>query len=77
MLVRRALSSVLAGAIPGILGAQLPGRILESLIQGAKPIGITLSSGLLLLFVLIASVSIWSATRRISTLDVISVLRSE
>jgi predicted permease len=45
MLLRRGLLTVAAGAIPGIAGAQLTGRFLESLMDGAKPIGLTMSAG--------------------------------
>ncbi|HMH08976.1 MAG TPA: FtsX-like permease family protein, partial [Terriglobales bacterium] len=77
MLLRHGLLMVVAGAIPGIAGAQLTGRFLESLMDGAKPIGLATSSGLVLLFAVVASASIWSATRRIGTLDITSILRSE
>ena len=77
MLLRHGLLMVVAGAIPGIAGAQLTGRFLESLMDGAKPIGLATSSGLVLLFAVVASASIWSATRRIGTLDIMSILRSE
>jgi putative ABC transport system permease protein len=77
MLLRQALLMVAAGALPGIAGAQLTGRFLESLIDGAKPIGPAASSGLVLLFALVASASIWSATRRIASLDIMAILRSE
>jgi ABC-type antimicrobial peptide transport system permease subunit len=77
MMLRRGLLMVMAGAIPGIAGAQLTGRFLESLMDGAKPIGLATSSGLVLLFALVASASIWSATRGIARLDITSILRSE
>ena len=77
MLLRQGLLMVAAGAIPGMAGAGLTGRFLESLMDGAKPIGVATSSGLVLLFALVASASIWSATRRIATLDITSILRSE
>jgi len=77
MLLRHGLQMVLAGAIPGIVGAQLTGHFLASLIDGAKPIGVATSVGLVLLFALVASASIWSATRRIARLDITSILRSE
>ena len=66
-----------AGAIPGIAGAQLAGRFLESLMDGAKPIGPATSAALVLLFALVASASIWSATRRIGMFDIATILRSE
>jgi putative ABC transport system permease protein len=77
MLLRQGLLMVAAGALPGIAGAQLTGRFLESLMDGAKPIGLAASGGVVLLFALIASASIWSATRRIASLDIIAILRTE
>jgi len=68
---------VVASAIPGIAGAQLSGRLLESLIDGAKPIGVGSSAGLILLLALVASTSIWSASRRIARFDITAILRSE
>jgi hypothetical protein len=75
MLLRPGLLMVVV--IPGIAGAQLTGHFLESLMNGAKPIGLATSSGLVLLFALVALASIGSATRRVATLDVTSILRSE
>jgi putative ABC transport system permease protein len=77
VLLRHGLLMIVAGAIPGIAGAQLTGRLLESLMDGAKPIGLVTSAGLVLLFTLVASASIWSATHRIASLDIIAILRSE
>jgi ABC-type antimicrobial peptide transport system permease subunit len=77
VLLRQGLLMIVASAIPGIAGAQLSGRFLESLIDGAKPIGPGASAGLILLLGLVASTSIWTASRRIATLDVAAILRSE
>ncbi len=77
MLLRQGLLMVMAGAIPGIVGAQLSGRLLESLVDGAKPAGLATSASLVLLFAAVASASIWSATRRIARLDITAILRSE
>jgi ABC-type antimicrobial peptide transport system permease subunit len=77
MLLRDGLLMVMAGAIPGIVGAQLTGRFLQSLMDGAQPIGLAMSAGLVLLFALLASASIWSATRRIARLNITAILRSE
>jgi putative ABC transport system permease protein len=77
MLLRQGLQMVAAGAIPGIAGAQFAGLFLESLMDGAKPIGLAMSSGLVLLFALVASASIWSATRSIARFNIISILRTE
>jgi putative ABC transport system permease protein len=77
MLLEQGLLMIVAGAIPGIAGAQLTGRFLESLMDGAKPIGPATSAGLILFFAVVASASIWSATRRIAKFDIIAILRSE
>jgi ABC-type antimicrobial peptide transport system permease subunit len=77
LLLRQGLVMVVAGAIPGMAGAWFTGRFLESLMDGAKPIGLGTSAGLVLLFTLVASASIWSATRRIARFDIIAILRSE
>jgi predicted permease len=76
-LLWQGLAIVAAGALLGIAGAQLAGRFLALLTVGAKPVGLETSGSLLLFFALIAAASIWSATRRIATLNVESVLRSE
>ena len=44
---------------------------------GAKPIGLGTSAGLILLLAIVASASIWSASRRISRFDINAILRSE
>ncbi len=77
MLLRRGLLMVVAGAIPGIAGAQLTGRFLETLIDGAKSVDLLTSAGLVFFFAVVASTSIWSATRRVARLDIVAVLRSE
>ena len=77
MLLRQGLLMIAASAIPGIVGAQLSGRLLETLIDGAKPIGFGMSVGLLSMLALIMSTSIWSASRRISRFDIMAILRSE
>jgi putative ABC transport system permease protein len=77
MMLRQGLLMVAAGAIPGIAGAQLTSRFLESLMNEAKPVGLAISSGLVLLFALVASASIWFATHRIARLDITAILRSE
>ena len=58
MLLRQGLLMVAAGAIPGIVGAQLTGRFIESLIDGAKSIDLATSVALVLFLALIASTSI-------------------
>ena len=77
MLLRQGLLMVAAGAVPGIAGAQLTGHVLQSLVDGAKPVGLATSLGLVVLFALVASTSIWSATRPIASFDIVAILRSE
>jgi putative ABC transport system permease protein len=77
MLLGQGLLMVAAGAIPGIAGAQLTGRFLESLMEGARSIDLATSAGLVLFLALVASTSIWAATRRIARLDIIAILRTE
>ena len=77
MLLRHGLLMVVAGAIPGIACAQVLGRFAETLISGAKPVGLGTSAGLIAFIALLASTGICLATRRISTLDVTAILRAE
>ena len=77
MLLRDGLLMVVAGAIPGMAGARLTGRFLESLIDGAKSVDMATSAGLVLFLALVASTSIWSATRPFAKFDIVAILRSE
>ncbi|HKR83861.1 MAG TPA: ABC transporter permease [Terriglobales bacterium] len=77
MLLRQGLLIVAAGAIAGTLGAQLSARFLEALINGAKPIDLLTSAGLILILILVASMSVWSASRPIRRFDIAAILRSE
>jgi putative ABC transport system permease protein len=76
MLLRQGLLMVAAGAIPGIAAARLTGRFLETLIDGAISVDMIASVGLVMFLALIASVSIWAASRRIATLDIVAILRA-
>lgn len=76
-LLARGLLTILAGAIPGLIGARFSGRLLESLIYGAKSIDLATSIFTILLIAAVASTSIWAATRRIATLDIMETLRNE
>ena len=77
VLLRQGLVMVFASALPGIVGAQLLGRFFQTLIDGARPIGLGISAGLVFLLALIAAMSIWSASRRIAGFDIVRILRSE
>jgi putative ABC transport system permease protein len=76
-LLRQGLLTVAAGAFFGIAGSVLTGRFLESLIAGAKSIDFTTFILATLFIILIASASIWVATRRIARLDILEILRIE
>ena len=77
MLLRQGLLTVAAGAIPGVAGAMLCGRFLENLIDGAKSVDLATSTLSVLFIALVASMSIWAATRRIAGLDIMAILRTE
>ena len=77
LLLRQGLLSVAIGAAVGVVGAMLSGRVLNSLVAGAQSINLaTLTLSMLFVF-FIAAASIWLATRRISGLDIMDVLRTE
>ena len=77
MLLQQGLLMVVVGAVPGIVGARLSGRFFHALIDGAKPVDIVTSVGLVFLLALVASISIWAATRRVAKLDIAATLRTE
>jgi hypothetical protein len=77
MLLRQGLLMVAAGAIPGIAGARLTRRFLETLIDGAKPVDIIASVGLAMFLVLVASVSIYAASRPTATVDIVAIWRAD
>ena len=77
MLLHDGLMMVVAGAICGMAGARLTGHFLESLIDGAKSADMVTSAGLVLFLALVASTSVWSATRPLAKFDIVAILRSE
>jgi ABC-type antimicrobial peptide transport system permease subunit len=77
LLLGQSLLPVAMGAICGVTGAMITGRFLGSLVDGAKAIDLTTSTLSILFIFLIASTSIWAATRRISGLDIMEILRIE
>jgi putative ABC transport system permease protein len=76
-LMRGGLTSVAAGAIPGVAGAVLSGRLLASLVAGTKSVNAVAYVAAVLGTALIAAVGIWAATRRISQLDIMEILRTD
>jgi putative ABC transport system permease protein len=77
ILLRQGLITIAAGAIPGIAGAVLIGRFLESLVDGAKSVNAATCAISVLFIAVIAALGIWSATRPIVRLDVMEILRTE
>ena len=77
VLLGQGLLTVAAGAAPGIAGAALSGRCLESLIAGAKSVDIYTGAIAVLLIAAIAAISICAATRRIARLDIAEILRAD
>jgi putative ABC transport system permease protein len=71
------LLTVATGAIFGIAGAMFTGRFLESLVEGAKSVDVATLILSFLSIALVASASIWAATRRIARLDILDLLRIE
>jgi putative ABC transport system permease protein len=76
-LLRQGLLMIGAGAVPGVAGAVISGRFLESLVEGAKPVNATIYAGTLISIALIAAAGIWVATRPLARLDIMEVLRTE
>jgi putative ABC transport system permease protein len=76
-LLAQGLTSVVFGTLFGITGALLAARLLGSLIEGASSFDPMTYIAAMLFIWLIASVSIWTATHRISRMDVVEILRAE
>jgi putative ABC transport system permease protein len=76
-LVGQGLITVTAGAVPGIAAAVLGGRYLESLIAGAESISVGNCAACILFIAAIAAISVWTATRRITRMDVMEILRAD
>jgi len=76
-LLKQGLIPIAAGAVPGIAGAVLSGRLLESLVDGAKSVNATTYAASVLFIALIAAIGIWAATRSIARLGIAEILRSE
>lgn len=76
-LLCQGLIPIAAGAIPGIAGAVLSGRLLENLVAGAKSVSATAYAASVLFIILIAAIGIWIATHPIAELDITEILRTE
>jgi ABC-type antimicrobial peptide transport system permease subunit len=71
------LLPVAKGVILGVTGALLTGKLLESLVEGAKQVNAVASLSAILLIAAVAAATIWVATRPIAHLDVVEILRAE
>jgi predicted permease len=76
-LLQQGLIPIAAGALPGIVGAVLSGRLLENLVEGAKSVNATTYAASVFFIALIAALGIWVATRPIACLDIVEILRTE
>ena len=76
-LLRQGLITIAAGAIPGIAGAVLSGRLLKSLVDGAKAVDAATCAASVLFIAWVAAMGIWAATRPIARLSIVEILRAE
>jgi predicted permease len=76
-LLRQGLLTIGAGAVPGVTGAVLTGRYLESLVDSAKPANAAIYAASVVFIALIAAAGIWVATRPVARLDIVEILRTE
>lgn len=66
-----------AGAVPGVVAAVLSGRFLESLVDGARGVSAPAYLAAVLFIAGVAATGIWTATRPVTRLDIVEILRSE
>ena len=76
-LLFKGLLPVAQGVILGVAGALLSGKLLESLVEGAKLVNGTACVAEILFIVVVAAAAIWAATRPIARLDVMQIIRTE
>jgi len=76
-LLQRGLLPIAVGAMPGIGGAVLSGRLLESLVVGARTAEPSVYVVSVLFIGSIAVMAIWVATRPITRLDIVEILRRD
>ena len=76
-LLRQQLVTIAAGAIPGIAGAFLSGRLLENLISSATSLNFAAYAACVLFIAATGAIGIWVASRPIARIEVIEVLRNE
>jgi putative ABC transport system permease protein len=75
--VRHGLATVVFGTFGGIICAASTGKLLNNLIEGARTLDFAAYVLATMSICLVATASIWVATRRIANLDVVEVLRAQ
>lgn len=76
-LLRQGLITIAAGAVAGIGGGLLSGRLLEHLVDGARAVSAASYVAAVLLIACIAAMGIWVAARPLVRLNVTEILRTE
>jgi predicted permease len=76
-LTRQGLTPIAAGAIPGLGGALVSGRVLEDLVTGAQSPSAGAYAATVFFICLVATGGIWIATRPIARMDIGEILRTE
>ena len=76
-LLRQGLLTIGAGAVPGIAGGVLSGRMLAHLVDGAKAADIATYAATVVFIGWIAAMGIWVATRPVARLNIVEILRAE
>jgi len=76
-LLFKGLLPVAQGVILGVAGTLLSGKLLESLVEGAKSVNATACVAEILFVAVVAAAAIWVATRPIARLDVMEIIRTE
>jgi putative ABC transport system permease protein len=75
--IQHGLATVVVGSLVGITCAASTGRLLNSLIEGAKALDAATYLLAMISICLVTATSIWVATRRIAKMDVMEILRAE
>ena len=76
-LLWQGLFPIAGGAIPGVAGAILSSRLLESIVEGAKSVNGVTCAAAVTFILLIAALGVWVATRPIARLEISEILRTE
>jgi putative ABC transport system permease protein len=75
--VQQGLATVVCGTLSGIVCAAGTGKLLGSLIEGAKALDLATYILATIPICLVAAASIWVATQRIARIDIMAILRAD